>query len=371
MGAKRSPKGRNTPNTPNTPGTTANFDRMTPATSIERQTLMTPGGVTITAPSRAWKEPAQKNTRVPGNWPEKLSYRPRLVSRDVTKRMVHNNLDFLSSSGGESRIRTAPMNPKHDHWDWRHTVLASRFNERKHGTYREYFDRPRPPSSCGPARPGLRTPTPFERDPIHPLSHQTEEMPSSPSPLSPGCHGRGRLDRGSPDYMFDGTLSLTTFCHAPRGESPPRCQSQQQIARSKATFPLGESVVQSAWEPRWPGHAEATRVVSKKEDPFGHTETARPESMGAPLRCHPMPRSSSANASENGSEMVRLNSQDSGLLYWSASPCAEIHDLIPLDKWRKIQPNDILMDAINGTAPKVKPKATARRNLAHTAFTGL
>jgi len=365
---KRSSKGRKTPKTP---GTTENLGRMTPGTDIGRGTLTTPGGVTIKPPTRAWKEPVQKNTRVPGNWPEKRSYRPRLVSRDVTRRMVHDPLDFLSSSGGEPRLRTAPMNPKHDHWDWRHTVLASRFNEKKHGTYREYFDRPRPPSSCGPARPGLRIPTPYERDPIHPLSHQAEEMPLSPSPLSPGCHGRGRLDRGSPDYMMDGTLSLSTLLHTPPDASAPRCESPQQIARSKATFPLPVFEQKMAWEPRWPGHAEATRVVSKKEDPFGQAETARPESMGAPPRCHPMPRSSSANASESASEMVRLNSQESGLLYWSASPCAEIRDLIPLDKWRKIQPNDILMDAINGTAPKIKPKVIPRRSLAHTAFTGL
>jgi len=106
---KRSSKGRKTPKTP---GTTENLGRMTPGTDIGRGTLTTPGGVTIKPPTRAWKEPVQKNTRVPGNWPEKRSYRPRLVSRDVTRRMVHDPLDFLSSSGGEPRLRTAPMNPK-------------------------------------------------------------------------------------------------------------------------------------------------------------------------------------------------------------------------------------------------------------------
>jgi len=45
---------------------------------------------------------------------------------------------------------------------------------------------------------------------------------------SAGCHGRGRLDRGSPDYTFDGTLALTTVPHSQFDEGISRMEALQK-----------------------------------------------------------------------------------------------------------------------------------------------
>lgn len=301
---------------------------------------------------------------------EARSYRPRLVSPGVTKRIVHNDLSFLSCRGAETRITTAPLPVKDDRWDWRHSLVASKDNHKKHTTFREYFDRPRAAEPLGPPKAGFRTPTPFGRgDPIHPLNHQCPEMPRSPSPLSPGCHGRGRLDRGSSDYMFDGTLSLTLCTHP--GYERTAAQLKRQKRDMLLNFPLGETRGHAqAWDRRWPGHAQATRV-GPDEDPFNQREEETPESLTAPPRCHPQPRACSAVASHNASEMVELNSpKKSGLLYWTSAE-KTVKDLVPLHKWSKIQPRDILRDAINGTATLAKPKVRPPRNLLHTPFTAL
>jgi len=299
----------------------------------------------------------------------------------ATKLTVHSSREFLSSVGAEPRILTAPLPLKEDKWDWRHTTVASRHNHDRHSTFKEYFDRPRPISSCGANRPGMRVPSPFGRPhPLVPLCHESPEMPQSPSPLSPGCHGRGRFDRGTADYTFDGALSLTLVSHPPFDQDDPASlKAVQRMNRvlskeRKETHLFDPFVNDSKWDHRWPGHDRATRTWEmpghEDEDPFNQREEERPETKDAPPRCHFLVRSCAANMQPTEGASVQLHAKENGLVYWTTGS-KDVSKLVPLAKMDRIKPRDILLDALQGTAPPIVRKELKLENLEHTAFTGL
>ena len=138
-----------------------------------------------------------------------------------------------------------------------------------------------------------------------------------------------------------------------RTSAPEPPQSRKQAAKLAEEFYFPPWENELAWETRWPGSSQSTKV-HKDADPFSNPDMTQPENVNAPVKTNPSPRLFSAEFGDNksGANIVSLKTDaKTGFMYWQPGQ-GDIDEIVPHRKWRKETNRSILTNAIKHVRPE-------------------